>query len=232
MAIAFGSIVDGGNNGGSTNSLTFAFNNVAGNIVLVGIEGDVIGSGDDITSVTYAGAACTLIAKRTTGTGDRNTYMYFRSSPSTGSNNVVINCTANHYLLAVAASYTGCATTGQPDASTTNNGTPPLSTSLTSIADNCWHVLMSGYSGSGGTQTAGAGTTRRSFESAFFTWAWFDSNAAKTPAGSVTLISDSTIDINPDHNHVMASISPFIADNVYNVGLGTVQQAVQRGAVF
>lgn len=211
MAIGYGSSVDGGNNSGSTNSLTFAFNNVAGTIVFVGFVGDSVGGNDDITGVTYGGDTCDFIDKRSAANGDRKLYLYVRQNPKTGSNNVVISCTNNHYLYAGAVSYTGAATTTQPDNSTTsdstNRGVTSWATSLSSVADNCWHMLVEGSYSAGGAPGAGASTTRRVYGVSDGPWGLFDSNAAKTPAGSVTLTT--TRSGSPDAiEHVMASFKP------------------------
>ena len=211
MAIAYDSSVDGGNNGGSNNNLTFAFNNVAGNILFVAIIGDNGTNFDDITGVTYAGVSLSLVGKDINTALNRLPYLYMLPNPATGSNNVVVNSTNNHYLLCGAISYSGAATAGQPDASvvhdsgSTNVNT--LTSSLTSIANNCWHMLMS-HQGAAETPTAGAGTTGpRVYEAAFSTWGLFDSNTAKTPPGSVSLTTSITSVVWP-MAHIMATIAP------------------------
>ncbi len=215
MPIAFDSSVDGGDNGGASNSLTFAFNNVAGNILFVGLLGDSNGGADDITGVTYDGVPCILVAKRLNMDSIRNVYLYVLTSPSTGSHNVVINCTGTHYLLAGAVSYSGASTSGQPDNSTTNSvtnsgGPTDLITSLSSVADNCWHMLVEdGYDDLTPTTppTLTGGGARRVYGVTYGNWGLFDSNSAKTPAGSVsieTTYAQSTFDI----AHIMASFKP------------------------
>jgi hypothetical protein len=203
MAIAFDSTVDGGAT--TATSLTFAFNNVGGNILFVGFLGDA--STDDITGVTYNSVALTPINKIQ---GRRWTYLYILPNPAAGSNNVVISCTASHYITGGALSYSGTNLTGQPDASTTNISSvavATLTTALTNVADNCWDMLIeNGYDG-GITPSAGAGTTYRVSDGAFQEWGLFDSNSAKTPAGSVSL----TTNYNGPSNkiaHVMASFAP------------------------
>lgn len=214
-AISFGSTVDGGDNGGSTNSLSYSFNNVAGDILFVGIVGDSpFGSAkDDITSVTYNSAPMTLVQKSVTGGVDRFSYVYMMVSPPTGSHTVAIACTDNHFLLSGAISYLGTKQTAQPDNSVVNfsgAAATTLTTSLISTATNCWFILFDcGYS-SGAHATAGAGATIRSFDVANGTWEWFDSNSAQV-AGSYSMTTDrpSAIDAT---GHIMISVAPvFVA---------------------
>jgi hypothetical protein len=186
MAIAYDNATDGGNNGGATNSLTFAHTcSGSDRILYVGFAGDT--STDDITGVTYSGVSASLVGK-IQNTSNRWAYLYRLVGPASGSNNVVISCTATHYLIGCATSYTGAAQSGQPDANTTNSASAnSLTTSVTTIADNCWAVMM-GHSGfTGSPLTAGANTTRRVSDAAFGVTNLFDGNAAVTPAGSTSL---------------------------------------------
>lgn len=115
--------------------------------------------------------------------------LWYRVSPTTGANNVSIVATGSAVAGAVI-SYSGCSSS-QPDASATTNTnatTTSFSASLTSVTDNCWHICTS-RCGSAAAISAGAGTTiRNQPEATFFGGnAIWDSNGAKTPAGSVTL---------------------------------------------
>jgi hypothetical protein len=203
MAIAFNSTVDGGAT--TATSLTFAFNNVAGNILFVGFLGDA--STDDITGVTYNSVALTPINKIQ---GRRWTYLYVLSNPATTTNNVVISCTASHYITGGALSYSGANLTGQPDANTTQtsgSAVDTLTTSLSSVADNCWHMLVENGFDSQSVPGAGAGTTYRVSDGAFEEWGLFDSNSAKTPPGSVSLTTTYP-GVTSAISHVMASFAP------------------------
>lgn len=211
MAIAFDAATDGGNNGGTTNSRTFSHTCTGSDrILFVGFCGDVSPGNDDITSVTYNGVGLSLVGKRTDDNTSRMLYLYMLVGPASGANDVVISCTNNHYLLAGAVSYTGVAQSGQPDASTTNISgalATTLTTSLTTVADNCWTVLVEGGFNANAAPTAGAGSTRRTFDAAFGTWGLFDSNSAITPAGSYSMTTDRSSSDN-FIAHVMASVSP------------------------
>ena len=116
MTISRGNKADLGNNGGTTNSLTAAYTvNASSNWLFVGFLGDVTTGNDDITGVTYNSVSLSLVAKKTTGlgTGDRFLYLYGLQNPTAGaSHNVVISCTNNHYLLGLAIDYIGVGSLG------------------------------------------------------------------------------------------------------------------------
>ena len=82
----FDNAADGGNNGGSTTSLTYSYTvgTNSNRLLLVNLMGDV--SVDDISSVTYAGVPMTLVNKVQTPS-DRWHYLYYLLSPSSGTNN-------------------------------------------------------------------------------------------------------------------------------------------------
>jgi hypothetical protein len=194
MAIAFTGAADLLNNGGTTNTYTKAYTVGAGsNLLLVGLIGDLsIFGNDDITGITYAGVSMTLWKKCITGISatTRNSYLYALLNPATGANNVIISCTSNHYLIAVAADYSGVKTTGQPDATAIHTEVSLTSTStgaVTTITDNDWVVLVSEGYDANKAPTAGAGSTRRAFDAAFGTLGLFDSNGVVTPPGSYSM---------------------------------------------
>lgn len=189
MAIALGgTATDGGNNGGAGTSHSFAVVVAAGESLRVMFAGDT--ALDDVVSVVWDppgfNQALTLTVKRAPA-GDRYLYDYFLLAPSAGNKNVVITIGAAHYILAGAVTYTGFALSGQPDATTTasHGVTDPHTTSLATVADNCWAFLLAGHNFSGAPETAGAGSTRRKWDATFGTWTFFDSNGPITPAGTL-----------------------------------------------
>jgi hypothetical protein len=222
MPIAFDAATDGGNNGGGSNSLSFAHTCTGSDrILFVGIAGDVAPFGaDDITGVTYNGVAMEFVGKRFADElVSRGTYLYQLEAPASGSNNVVVSSTSAHYLLAGAVSYTGAAQSGQPDNSTTNlsaDTATSLTTSLTTVADNCWTALVINEATSG-APGAGTGSTRRTYDAAFQVWGMFDSNAAITPAGSYSMTTTRGAGIEAIA-HVMASFSPFVSARRFILG--------------
>jgi hypothetical protein len=233
MAIAFDAATDGGNNGGTTNSLTFSHTCTGSNLILfVHFQGDAIGGADDITGVTYNGTSLTLALK--TGLGNnRFSYVYYLLSPSTGAHNVVISCTANHYIIGTAASYTGAAQT-TPDntavGGSVNASDLTCTTSITTVADNCWVFLGETSYSDQNAPVAGTNTVRRTYGVAFGEPGTFDSGGVVHPAGSLsmttTLVSNN---VNIYIIHIMVSFAPFVASAPVARSL-IVGQAIQRGA--
>lgn len=68
--------------------------------------------------------------------------MYYLINPSTGANNIVASTSISQTLIFQNTSYTGVKQSAQPDASNTSayTTTTSQSTSVTTIADNCWTV--------------------------------------------------------------------------------------------
>lgn len=208
MAIAFDSATDGSNNGGSGSSHTVSFNNVAGNLIVAAVAGD--SSTDNITGCTWNGVAMTQLAKLTnaqTSNGRYDHYFYILSA-ATGTHNIVASAGSSHFIGICAASYSGVDTTGQPDASTTNTGSSAadLTTSLTTIANNCWAILAEFSYAGGAAPGAGAGTVRRAKDPADGGFGIFDNNGPKTPAGSVSLNTTQAFTV--AIGHIMASFKP------------------------
>jgi hypothetical protein len=212
MGIAFNAAADGGNNGGTTNSLTFSYTCGSGSnrLLIVGVVGDQ--SVDDVTGVTYNSVSMTLAVKETTVyVNNRVTYLYYLLNPTSGANNVVISCTGVHLLIAGAADYTGVAQSDQPDAALAtigpNTNIVTLTSSLTTIADKSWVILFEQGYNTGPPPTAGSGLTQRAFDGVFGAWGIFDSAADVTPAGAYSMTtnrsssSDSII-------HAKTSFSP------------------------
>ena len=211
-AIAYDSSVDLGNNGGSTNSLSGLFNNVAGTTMAVCLVGDSFGGNDDITGITYNGASLSFVDKIVSGVTSPNrfVYLYVLNNPSTGSHSVLINATNSHYLIAGAASWSGTATAGQPDVHTPSISTAASSSyasSLTTSANNSWVALCEGGYDGGTAPVAGTGSTRRTYDATFGIWGIFDSNSDVTPAGSYSMTTTYTGGVNPIV-HLMFSLKP------------------------
>lgn len=207
MAIAFVAAADGGN--ATATSLTFSYTCGSGSnrLLIVAVIGDL--SVDDVTGVTYNGVAMTLIDKQlVVSGGERILYFYYLLNPSSGANNVVVSASSSHFLAALAADYTGVSAL---DNSTKNEAgsVTSLTTSLTTVANNCWTMLaVDGYSGNS-APTAGTGSTRRTFGAAFGNVGLFDSNAAITPAGSYSMSTG--YPGSTGIGHVMASFAPVSA---------------------
>jgi len=144
-------------------------------------------------SMTYDGAAMTLLTSTQVGTAFLE-HVYYKIAPSTTAG-ATVSVTFTGQLIDVAlASYTGADqttpiqdATGHVQKGTQASGTTISSqtdSSQTTSKDNTWHV------GGGGTEvasvTAGAGTTNRA-QTAGFVICIADNNAAVTPAGTNTI---------------------------------------------
>ncbi len=185
MAIAFDSSTTSTNSGSAT--LTFGFNNVAGNALIVAFTANklVIPA---ITGVTYNGVALTASVNSPQNPPADVTvkvYYYYLLNPATGTNNVVITFTGTcDGISANALSYSGVGSFPQ-DTSTTGTGTTGTLTVTTTI-DNSW-IVGCFRNNSDGNGSAGSGTTRRSNIAGQN--AVYDTGGALTPTGSYSINS-------------------------------------------
>lgn len=179
-AIAFDAV--GAGNATAT-SVTFAHTVTGSNTILfVGVYSS---GGDFVTGVTYAGTAMAQQNKVNDPNGNTD-YIYMLVNPTTGTNNVVITRSDIDALCGRSVSYTGAAQTGQPDAKNTGNSgatTAGITVNVTTVADNSWGVMF-GNNNQASIDSSSTNFTRRS---AAFSIAIGDTNAPKTPAGSLSM---------------------------------------------
>lgn len=219
MAITFNAATDGANSAGTT-SLSFSHTVGSGEnrLLVANFVGDLIGGNDDITSVTYNSVAMTLAVKSSAAGSDRYTYMYYLLNPSTGANNIVINCTNSHRIDASAADYAGVlaldTTTTNITANTTDTS---LTTSLTTTVDNCWVILVEGGYNVGSLPSAGTNATRRAADTVG-TGGIFDSNGVITPAGSYSMTTTRSSNPSAKTVHLVASFKPWVATIIQSGG--------------
>ena len=183
--------------GSATSSLTFSHTSTTTGqnlILFVSTYEDLSAPGSSlITGVTYNSAPLTSISSDQRSPDGWETLWYLLA-PATGTNDVTVSASSSVAgLRAIAASYTGAKQSGQPDAQVANhlgtNGSS-ITNTITSVEDNSWHV--GGVREEAGTNmTAGSGTTLRT---AADTYAWFDNNAAITPAGANSIVASWTGD--------------------------------------
>lgn len=161
MAIAFDAVTYA--TGGTGTSLTFSHTTSGTNRILVVNIFQNDNAGDTTTGVTYGGVAMTRVSvvQNTSSPYLSRNYQYILINPTSGANNVVISNTSNN-LEAWALSYTGAKQSSQPDAFTTSTGNVQnFTTTLTTVADNCWTVILGRAGTGGGSVSAGTGTTAR-----------------------------------------------------------------------
>lgn len=181
MAIAYDSSAAAGST--STTSLSYSHTTSGSDRVLV-VFAKTYSSSDLVTGITYAGVSMT---KLLTGqdAGGLWSHAYILANPATGANNVVVSLSSANYIGSTSHSYTGCKTVSIPDASgSLNSSVTDVTTTLTTTVDNCW--LVGSYNG-GRPYTPGVGTTVRQTQLSSDYLVTFDSNGAKTPAGSYSL---------------------------------------------
>ena len=181
MAIAFDTSTSSGSS--STSTLTRSHTCSGADRVLV-VFVKVYNTSNLLTSVTYYGVGLTQVTA-IQDASNRWSYSYILDNPATGANNVVVNLSSATFVSSSSHSYTGCATSGIPDASAASNiATVDVSISATTTVDNCW--LVGAYAGAR-TYTAGGGTTQRQVNTNADYLVTFDSNSPKTPAGTYSL---------------------------------------------
>lgn len=185
MAVVFDACSSNNSLIGSSTTYSFTVGAGANNIVmvmLVTITGDPA-----ITSVTYAGAAMTLILGPVNTNSGESIYLYYKMGASTGANNVVAT-----FASAVsggdtrAISYTGVL--GFPDASHSviGNSVSSLACTVTTVNDNCL-VVAACRNAASNSSSAGAGTTLRTNSDGANSVAWAEANSATHPAGATTV---------------------------------------------
>ena len=171
------------NNNGSGTSMTYAHTCAAGSVLFVG---SLIQSGLSMTSITYNGVTLTDPGLRIVDGGGYEIYMWYSSSPSSGSNNIVITPSASTVaIFGRSASYTGVNTSSVLGATSTasKTSTTTHTYSLTTNNNNSWTLLFA--RGRSEFIVASTGSTRRSPPTGTNSdTTVFDSNAAITPAGS------------------------------------------------
>jgi len=199
MAIAYDSST--ASSGGSATSRTFSHTCSGSDRIL--FVATLSGGGDIVTGATYNSVSMTQVGKVLLGT-DNELYLHYLIAPATGSNNVVVSMSGTAYIQCAATSFTGANQSSQPDASTTsyNPSTSSLTTTVTTIADNCW-LVEAGRAMDTSSIGAGSGTTLRIGD---YLCCMLDSNGARTPAGSQSLVF--TGGASGRMGNVMASFSP------------------------
>lgn len=185
MAIAFDSSTT--NHTTASATATFAFNNVAGNVVFVAFTANGLVL-PILNSVTYAGVTMTASSFSPQSLPTDATvkvYFYYLLNPATGSNNVVVTfATAPDEINTNAVSYSGVGSVPQ-DFNTSGTSTSATLTTTTTV-DNSWLVgcFRNNNNGDG---AAGTGTTKRSFVAGQN--GFYDTGGAKSPTGSYSIIS-------------------------------------------
>lgn len=183
-------------------SLTYSHTCTGSNLILL-VDVWVTSTGSDVvTGVTYNSVSMTLVDKQ--AVGSQYHYAYYLLGPATGAHNVVVSTSSSQTIGSSSISYTGVKQSGQPDASAKQvvGSSTGSTTTLTTIADNCWTVLLTA---SNRNETASTGSTFRKGGVTINAYI-FDSNGAKTPAGSTSM--STTHATGASCGYIMVSIAP------------------------
>jgi len=182
-------VLSTGGSGPFTTSFTTSGSN---RILFVGVRVDT--GSDIISGVTYGGVSMTAVTGQAFSSNFGYLKLFVLHNPASGANDIVVSTSNYTGAWLVAASYTGVKQTGQPEVNAKAADTANVSEvtgTLTTTSDNNWLLMFAIVnSTAGGTVAAGSGTTLITDSNKYT--AFLDSNGAKTPAGSYSLVADNT----------------------------------------
>lgn len=208
MSISFDNAISNTSGGRTTTrSETFTVGTGDNRIAVVEVQ---VENGFTVSSVTFGGVLMTLLGSnaQTIGTFN-NTYLYYLVNPTSGANTVNINTSGSAFTYCMIASYSGVNQSTPFDGISFNNASgTSVTTNITTTIDNCWLIGMGQSQAS--TLTAGTGTTKRAAPIATYeTWnIHVDSNGAKTPAGTYSLVVNRATSGNV--GLMVAALQPFV----------------------
>lgn len=202
--IAFGSSSTGTTN--SASSITFSHTTSGANRYLFVA---VATAASAITGVTYNGSSMTKL----NGLVSDSFTVWGIAGPTSGANNVVVSLSGSSAIRAIAHSFNGANQTGNPRTTASHSGSgSSVNHSITTVIDNSWVAGFCRWDISGGqSQTATSGATQRgTFAGDTFSnsLASYDSNSAKTPAGSYNMQLGLTGGIGNAYYFQMYELSP------------------------
>ena len=169
------------------------------------VVGIGVATGDDVIgTVTYNAVSLTLGTQVQLPGTIRRVYIWRLTNPTTGTNNVIISSSASVDIMAVSASYTGVAQSGQPDAGSTATSTiGSIIGTVTTIAVNAWAIACT--TNDQDNIAAGAGQTMRGSVSVTGIG---DSNSDITPAGAYTMQTNRQGAGNANWGMALISLAP------------------------
>lgn len=157
------------------------------------VDVSLLGVGVNVTSMTYGGAACTFIGSRSTITalGSVECWRICSSdagAPGTGANTLVVNLSGSVEFAVEWTSYTSVDQTVPTEAfnsaQATNVGAADAAVDITTVTNNCW---VHGAVVASDTSITANQTSRNNIAGTLGAGGNEDNNAAKTPAGAVTM---------------------------------------------
>lgn len=158
----------------------------AGRYLSVDIE--MLSLAQTVTGITYNNVPMTLIGVKNSVSGAARVECWGLVAPSTGSNTIAVTLSGSIASAGTATSYTVVNQTFPVEAfnsaQATNVGAADATVNITTVTDNCW--VHAACATDDASITAG-NTSRNNVTGAGGSGANEDNNAAKTPAGSVTM---------------------------------------------
>lgn len=163
-----------------------------------------------VTGITWNGVALSLL--------DTQNATFFKlqawhlKSPATGSNSLVVTADSSTEIYAGAMFHTLANITTQPDVVGKQNNVlgTSITQTVTTVADNVW-LLCCTLADGGGLAASTGSTTRGSILNTAF--GVFDSNGAKSPAGSYSMVQTMN---NANNAGIIIGIKPLVAANTTN----------------
>lgn len=137
-----------------------------------------------VSGITWNGVALTSID--TQSASFFKLQAWYLKSPATGSNSLVATVDSSSESYVGAMFYSGADLTTQPDVSAKQNNASgtTITQTVTTVADNAWLTCCT-LADAGGL-AASTGSTQRANQ--FGAFGIFDSNGAKSPAGSYSMV--------------------------------------------
>lgn len=142
---------------GSGTTTTWAHTN-SGNMLLAGFIVN-LASGDDVTGVTYAGSAMTLVDKKRINGVSYWVYLYKHANPAQGANDIVVSTTGSRITRGGAISFKGASQTLGTSATATGGDSTadPMTLDVSSAAGEI--VVATGGIGVSVVWAPGSGET-------------------------------------------------------------------------
>lgn len=211
FAIAFDASRVEADNGGGTGDISFSFTTTGSDRLLWAYVWSPNLTGTQTSS--YAAVAMTKTANSPFDANSNRYDMFYLAAPTSGANTWLGINDGSYLIIGSCISYSGCRQTSIPDASdtsTTASGTS-LTSTVTTVADNCWTVLFAHSTTD--IISAGTGSTARAPAANAF-----DSNAAITPAGAYSM--ETTLAASGTQSHMMFSFAPPSVTTFNAINLG------------
>ena len=203
MSIALDTTSHGTGTGG-TGTLSHTMGSVSNGFLFVIVNMSTYTSNTsdpEVASITYNGVGMTLLKHIEYAFQGAVSDIYGMYNPPSGAHNIVVTTNDGYGFNIIGVSYSGVAQTTTMDK--TGGGTDysatSITTTLTTVADNCWTIAAATLA-----TTAGSGSTQRGAAGCY------DSNGVIHPAGSYSMTVNLNGDITGD-TMAMVSFAPYVA---------------------